>query len=81
MPTDTDFTDVKTFADTPAKTFVQVVKAATDMPKKQLQQHTATMAQAADPRAALLTVCQANNNTWNNGANRTQCNQGITETA
>ncbi len=81
MPTDTDATDVKTIADTPAKTFVQVVKAATAAPKKQLQQHTSTMAQATDHRATLLTVCQTNNNTWKNGANCTQCNQGITETA
>ncbi len=56
MPTDTDATDVKTIADTQAKTFVQVVRAATAMPKKQLQQHTATMTQTADPKSALLTV-------------------------
>ncbi len=45
MLTDTDATDVKTIEDTQAKTFVQVVKAATVAPKKQLQLHTATMAQ------------------------------------
>ncbi len=78
MPTDTDATDVKTIVDIPAKTFVQVVKAATAMPKKQLQLHTATMAQATDPRAALLTVCQANNNTRKNVGRRTQHNQGVT---
>ncbi len=80
MPTDTDATDVKTIADTPAKTFVQVVKAATAVPKKQLQQHTATMAQVTDPRAALLTVRKTNNNTRKNGASHTQRNQGITGT-
>ncbi len=33
------------------------------------------------PRAALLTVHQANNNTRKNGANHALCNQGITGTA
>ncbi len=74
MLTDTDATDVKTIEDTQAKTFVQVVKAATVAPKKQLQLHTATMAQATDHRATLLTVRQTNNNTRKNGANRTRRN-------
>ncbi len=53
------------------------MKATTAMPKKQLQLHTTVMAQAADPRAALLTVRQANNNIQKNGANCTLRNQGI----